>query len=162
MSMLNAIQEKNFTRLVSAATGWRFMPKSNDLAKANNRLHLTEMKGYSYGWWCYVCVIDGLLVFNKFPYSRTTQKHQSNMRSLLSKLGIRIDLEVSTKSSISQFTLDNVETCLRNELEYVQGQLAKCKRPKSAKRDQLQWQLEEIQSQLDHVASTKRSKLKLA
>lgn len=55
----------------------------------------------SYDWWVFVKVIKGKVVFNSFRYSNTTSRHQSKVRSLMRELGIKVDLEVSTRLSLN-------------------------------------------------------------
>lgn len=52
----------------------------------------TTHKAFSYGWWGFVWLIEGRLVFNNYYYSNTTTKHQSKVRSLLWNHGTRPDL----------------------------------------------------------------------
>lgn len=52
------------------------------------------MDAFSYRWWRFVAVIDGLIVFNNCRYSNSTSKHQSKVRHLMNTLGIKIDLEM--------------------------------------------------------------------
>jgi hypothetical protein len=56
----------------------------------------------SYGHWCFVKVIKGKVVFNDFSYSNTTGKHQSSVRSLMQQLGIKVDVFVNQRSSLSE------------------------------------------------------------
>ena len=51
--------------------------------------------------WCFVRKINGLVVFNNYNYSRTTNSHQWAMREVLRKLKIKIDLEVDTRESLT-------------------------------------------------------------
>jgi hypothetical protein len=60
-----------------------------------NKFNPTSVSAFSYDWWQYVAIIDGLVVFNTYRYSNTTSRHQSEMRRLLDKLGVNIDIEVS-------------------------------------------------------------------
>jgi hypothetical protein len=46
----------------------------------------------SYRWWIFVSRIGGKVVFNNYHYSMSTNKHQSKVDSLLSQLGIKIDV----------------------------------------------------------------------
>ena len=46
----------------------------------------------SYNWWEFVKVINGLVVFNDYRYSPTTQRHQSKISCLLDYLHIDVDL----------------------------------------------------------------------
>lgn len=56
----------------------------------------------SYSWWVFVRKIKGQVVFNSYRYSVTTAKHQSKVRSLMRELGIKIDREVSFKTSLDK------------------------------------------------------------
>jgi hypothetical protein len=55
----------------------------------------------SYGWWTFVKRIDAKLVFNSYHYSNSTANHQRAVKDLLKRLKLKIDLEVSTRSSLS-------------------------------------------------------------
>lgn len=48
----------------------------------------------SYGWWQFVKIINGKIIFNTYAYSNTTIKHQYKIRALLKELGLSIDLEL--------------------------------------------------------------------
>lgn len=57
----------------------------------------------SYGHWPFVQLIKGKVVFNAYRYSVTTSGHQSVVRGLMARLGIKIDLEVNTGASLNSF-----------------------------------------------------------
>jgi len=78
----------------------KFAPRLNIYKSSNVTFDHVKYIAKSYGWWTFVAVIDGQVVFNSFPYSVTTRRHQYHVRALLSELGIEIDLEVSTKLSL--------------------------------------------------------------
>lgn len=60
-----------------------------DTYKSSNVIYYCETeKAYSYAWWCFVKRINGVLVFNNYGYSPSTNKHQSKVRSLLNSLGL--------------------------------------------------------------------------
>lgn len=59
-----------------------------------------KIEALSYRWWKFVSIIEGKVVFNSYRYSSTTAKHQNNVRYLMRDLGIKIDFEVSTSSSL--------------------------------------------------------------
>lgn len=80
--LIKAIETSNVQALIKQATGFNYKKKSNSLEMSNNRLDLTNLRAYSYGWWCYVRNVEGLMVFNDHVYSATTRKHQKAMRSL--------------------------------------------------------------------------------
>lgn len=58
------------------------------------------IQAFSYGWWEFVAIKGGKVVFNTYPYSNTTRRHQLKVKRLMKELGITIDLEVSTKLSL--------------------------------------------------------------
>jgi hypothetical protein len=57
----------------------------------------------SYSWWTFVRRIKGKIVFNAHGYSVTTSGHQHAVRSILEALGIKIDLEVDMRASLTDF-----------------------------------------------------------
>lgn len=50
----------------------------------NNEYFPSKLEAFSYGWWRYLQVINGILVFNNYSYSVSTNKHQ---RDLLQHIG---------------------------------------------------------------------------
>lgn len=72
------------------------------LYKASNvKFDPIKIEAISYDWWTFVKVIDGKVVFNEYPYSTTTRRHQYKVRQLMRELGIDIDLVVETKKSLT-------------------------------------------------------------
>lgn len=67
--------------------------KRAGIYKANNvTFDPRTMDAYSYVWWRFVARIGGQVVFNTYYYSPSTSKHQSKVRSVLSDLGITVDI----------------------------------------------------------------------
>lgn len=60
-------------------------------------------KAYSYNWWRFVDVIEGVTVFNTYYYSNTTARHQYKVRRLMHNLGIKIDISLSVSGSLSDY-----------------------------------------------------------
>lgn len=81
----------------------------------NNYFNKEKMEAVSYNWWVYFKVIKGKNVFNNYNYSNTTNGHQGNLRVLLNKLKIKIDVIVSTVKSLDE--LDN--SVLENEYKLL-------------------------------------------
>lgn len=54
----------------------------------------------SYDWWAFCRVIDGVLVFNEYPYSKTTQRHQYKVKRLLEQLWLEVGLFVNVEESL--------------------------------------------------------------
>jgi hypothetical protein len=75
----------------------------------NNKFDPETFQAHSYGWWCYVKKIKGKVVFNAYPYSPSTQGHQSTMRTLLTKLGVKIDATVYVREGLKDFANDSLE-----------------------------------------------------
>lgn len=89
--------------------GFKWRPKLGYYTDGqNNKFDLENFEATSYKWWTYVSKIKGKVVFNSYPYSSTTSNHQRNMRSLLKQLGIKIDVEVSMRQSLSNFWSDSL------------------------------------------------------
>lgn len=65
-------------------------------------------QAYSYDWWRYVDFKKGKVIFNNASYSKTTNKHQSECRSLLKELGIKIDFELNVEAGLQAVTKDSV------------------------------------------------------
>lgn len=68
----------------------------------SNKFNPETLEAHSYDWWKYVAKIDGKVVFNNYSYSVTTSGHQSAMRSLLSELGIKIDLFIEAPQGLDK------------------------------------------------------------
>jgi hypothetical protein len=76
--------------------------KSNMYKAANVSFNPESIAAFSYNWWQFVKVIDGLVVFNTFAYSVTTRKHQSKVRTLMGTLGITIDVEIEAPEGLQR------------------------------------------------------------
>jgi hypothetical protein len=111
----------------------KFSKKRQQYESANCSFNPETMIAKSYDWWIFVKMINGKVVFNNYSYSNTTCKHQSKVRSLLSELGIKIDIFVKTSISLDGYKRydnstdtsgalqDAIKTNLReiNELEEI-------------------------------------------
>jgi hypothetical protein len=76
----------------------------NQQFKSSKCLFIPETcRAYSYGWWRFVDLIKGKVVFNRHNYSMTTCKHQSTVRELLRQLNVKIDLYVDMHESLEHF-----------------------------------------------------------
>lgn len=100
----------------------------NKYTTSNNELDLNNMTATSYEWWTYFKVIRGKKVFNEYPYSVSTKKHQREVLVKLEELGIHIDHKVYTKRSLSAFKtlkevkIDSIQTRI-DDLERKKSQL---------------------------------------
>lgn len=69
------------------------------------RFYADEIKATSYGHWVFVMVVDGKVVFNNYNYSSTTSRHQSEIRWLLRELGIKVDITVNFRDSLTEYNV---------------------------------------------------------
>lgn len=75
--------------------------KRSGLYKASNvSFDPKAIMALSYDWWVFVRVIDRQVVFNDYGYSNSTRKHQRKVYDVMKSLGIKIDTEVSFKTSL--------------------------------------------------------------
>lgn len=78
----------------------KLMKRTNMYKSPNVTFNPTTLDAYSYAWWRFVAVVDGLVIFNNYNYSSTTTRHQYKVRALLNELGIKIDLEMPLAKGI--------------------------------------------------------------
>lgn len=60
-----------------------------------------NMIATSYGWWAFLKQIGPFTVFNNYKYSPTTSRHQRQVKLMLDKHGIEVDLWVSTYNHLN-------------------------------------------------------------
>lgn len=74
----------------------KHMKRANIYQASNYNVTFNPIKveAYSYKWWKFVSIVDGLVIFNNYRYSNSTSKHQSKIRNLMQDLKIKIDLEL--------------------------------------------------------------------
>jgi hypothetical protein len=157
MKLIQAILTGNTATLTRAATGFTLRKKAQRLVATNNYLDLGTLEAYSYDWWCYFRIIDGVAVFNDYNYSPTTNRHQRNMHSLLRTLGIRVDVTIRTRESMGdEYSLIDSLEALRAELVEANEELLDCKRLKSGRRDRCIWNIERIQDEIESLAQASR------
>lgn len=91
--------------------GFKFRPRLGVWTDGqNNKFDPNQFEATSYNWWTYVSKINGKVVFNAYPYSSTTQNHQRNMRALLKRLKIKIDVTVSMRQSLGSFYSESLKS----------------------------------------------------
>lgn len=126
-----------------------------------------NLNAYSYGWWRFLAVVDGKLIFNNFPYSRATMRHQGLVRRLLSDLNIKIDIEMPIPSGInSNYLFDELVVIAEEYLcsEYLESEAKREKRNERARLRRIQRKQQNI-ALISHAAheshSSQMSMLKL-
>jgi hypothetical protein len=90
--------------------------KKLKLYKASNVVFNPETKrATSYGHWLFLGHVNGMLVFNDHAYSTTTMRHQRLVKGVLSDLGIKPDLVIDSRQSLSTEALQDAIQRLGNE-----------------------------------------------
>lgn len=77
---------------------WR--PRLKVWKSSNNVFDPKKMCATSYGWWQYFGKINGKTVFNNYCYSPATSRHQEELKAVLKKLKIKIDVVLSTQDGL--------------------------------------------------------------
>lgn len=123
--------------------GLQFKPRSKMFKGSNgkNTFNPETFQGHSYQWWMYVTKIKGVVVFNDYNYSMTTNKHQWEMKSFLKE-----QYGIETKDMV---ILDQAQSLDRGIfLDHHYNLLAVNEvRLKAAKRDS---QKEELEAAIEH------------
>lgn len=91
----------------------KFIKKRNQYEASNVTCNLKTMQAYSYGWWLFLTVHNGKVIFNEHRFSPSTGKQQSKVRSLLAKNGVKIDLYVNTRVSLSSINIALTDAIIR-------------------------------------------------
>ena len=101
--------------------------KRANIYKASNVSFNPETKtAYSYDWWQFVKEIDGKIVFNNYPYSISTRRHQSKIQDILNELGIKVDIWVDVPEGLQQpDALLKAADYYRNKNEVLKSQIVK-------------------------------------
>lgn len=61
----------------------RYYSRLDVYRTSNNEVSLTSQRAYSYGWWKYWTVDNGISIFNNTVYSQSTRKHQREALALI-------------------------------------------------------------------------------
>lgn len=123
--------------------------------KASNVSFSPEtLEARSYDWWVFVKRINGKVVFNWHSYSNSTRKHQYKVYDLLKQLGIKIDVTVDTRASLS-----GVES-IKDSMILTMDNIARWEKELLNPRCHKQWRQERIKDELaDLVTLNKMFKL---
>ena len=99
----------------------------------SNVVDLENMIATSYGWWPYLKLINGKVVFNNGTYSPTTRKHQNNCLRVLEENNIDIDIMLYSTSH-----LDDLHGIWNDYRAKVIHLIRMIKRPRSRKVNNLE------------------------
>lgn len=78
----------------------RFYKTQNKYKASNVSFNPTTKQAYSYGWWKFVDVVEGKVIFNNYRFSNSTSKHQYKVARLMDQLGIKIDITMPLPNGI--------------------------------------------------------------
>lgn len=73
----------------------RYSKKLNMYRGHNVTFNTATYQATSYDWWRFVDRRKGFVIFNSFSYGRAFQKHHDDVREVLNKLGIKVDIEIN-------------------------------------------------------------------
>jgi hypothetical protein len=110
----------------------KYMKRANIYKASNVTFNAETHEAVSYNWWTFVKRINGALVFNNYGYSNSTRKHQSKVRTLLSELGLTIDIEISAHGGLQRDTWpDQARESIQTKIDAVMSQLNNARRKKA-------------------------------
>lgn len=132
----------------------KFMKRANIYQASNYNVTFNPetVEAHSYKWWRFVFKVDGIVVFNNYRYSNSTSKHQSKVRSLMSQLGIQIDIHAPFPDGIKwtdsrESIIEQAEENLCNE--FLSQEL---KRQERNERARFKRKAKKLEAYLDQVA----------
>lgn len=110
----------------------KYFPRLNLYKAANVQFDPSTLVARSYDWWTFVCPFNKTLVFNTFPYSATTRRHQSRVRQTMQELGITDVLVVETRKSLcSQGALQDALATAQVRAKILQDKASRARSNKS-------------------------------
>lgn len=119
----------------------RYYKRTNEYKNSTgtNVFCCDKLEAYSYEWWCFFKVIDGVPVFNNYGYSNSTNKHQVNVRQLLRdkypQLHDKI-VWVSIADGLQDFDSlkEIMQVKINNKLEKIEKHRKDVEKPRSHKK----------------------------
>lgn len=100
----------------------KYYPKLKLYKASNVTFNPETLEAWSYNWWQFVKLINGMVVFNNYNYSNSTCKHQSKVRGVLNDLGINIDYVVSSRVGLQDDNwIDDAKGIILNKIEELSG-----------------------------------------
>lgn len=104
----------------------KFYPRLNMYKAANVTFNPDTLEAYSYRWWRFVEVVNGKVVFNNYRYSVSTARHQSKVRSLLSQLGITIDVTIECPEGLqSAYAIESAISLYQARIDTLTAEMNK-------------------------------------
>lgn len=126
------------------------------LYKASNvTFNPSTNEAFSYDWWKFVKTIGQLTVFNSYPYSVSTRRHQYKVKRLLQELGIQIHADIE-----APLGLDRLDTALghyQSRLSSLKGAMIK-PRIRQATKDKIEADIVACKSKIKQVNNLMKMK----
>jgi hypothetical protein len=117
----------------------KFSKKRGQYEASNVSFNAETLEAFSYSWWKFVSVVNGVLVFNNYYYSSSTGKHQRKVRNLLETLGIKPQLVIRrSNKSLGVDSLQEEIISTKAEIKEIKAILANPRRRKSLDDSRLQ------------------------
>lgn len=120
------------------------------LYKASNVLFdPVKIEARSYGWWIFVAYIGGRVVFNDYPYSNTTRRHQQKVRQLMQSLGIHIDVYIAAPRGLQD--LESAFTYYSAQIKALQNEILQ-PRTHRKKNEERAKQIQQLEDKLHTIS----------
>ena len=123
---------------------------------SNNEVSITQQYAYSYGWWKYWTVDNGISIFNNTYYSQSTCKHQREALALIREPDLIL---YHTKANLTRpdEALKAEIECIDYEIKQLENAITKPRSRKStnerrrAEIDQLNAHKKEVKRIMDYI-----------
>jgi hypothetical protein len=109
-----------------------------------------EIEAYSYGWWKFVAVINGKVVFNDHAYSPSTRGHQRKARKVLAAQGISIDHVIDSRAGLNDGWSVDALNCLHDKIAEL-TKLIETKGTRKEKNEERKKQIEEFKAKIEEI-----------
>lgn len=130
----------------------KYYPSKKLFLASNVNFSAERIEAYSYSWWKFVAIIDGLVVFNNYRYSTTTSRHQWKVRKLMQDLRIRIDIEAPFREGLQNLPQDKSYNFIQDAEErlcetFLKDEERKIRRAEKAREQKLNKKIEVFNEQ---------------
>jgi hypothetical protein len=107
----------------------------------------------SYIWWVFLIKnSDGKIIFNDYPYSTSTRKHQRDVLKQLDILGIKIDHFIESRESLSACWQPNAIKLLVDKITTLNTEIA-AKGSKKAKNVERATEIERCRIKITEITT---------
>lgn len=96
----------------------------------------SQIEAWSYKWWKFVSKENGLVIFNDYNYSSTTNAHQSLVRDLMKQLKIKIDVIVYSRKGLQDNYKKEIYEDIYSDMFLAEYKLMKKGMSKKVKQEQ--------------------------